>query len=149
MYRAAWLLFLFPFYSISAIINPARHHDSFLTLKPGYVRSLAQHSRNRDPGPVLPSTFRKRTNLDENWEVYVFDGPAYLPVQTAALVLTGFYLQILEQAVRNELSQTAPMQNFSYRNGNLRLSFLCRQKPLVSHSLSSASYPRTGSCPCF
>ena len=148
MYRAAWLLLVFPFRSVSAIINPIRYHESLVTIKPRFVRSLGQHSRNAVTGPVLSSTFRKRTILDEDWELYFFDGPAYLPIQTAASVLVHFYLQILEQAVRNELSQTAPLQNFSYRNGNLRLSLLCRQTPLVSHSLSSASYPRTGSCPC-
>ena len=149
MYRAAWLLLVFPFLAISYLINPLGHHDPHVTSAPRYVRSLGRHSQNKVTGPVLSSTSRKRINPDEDWEVYFVDGPAYFPIRTAALVLVRFYLEVLEQAVRNEFQQTAPMQNFSYRNGNLRLSFLCRQRPLVSHSLSSASYAYTGSCPYF
>ena len=149
MYRVAWLLLVFPFCAISVLTNSVTHHDSLVTRTPRYVRSLGQHSRNRVTGPILSSAFRKRTSLDEDWEEYFFDGPAYFPIQSAALVLVQFYLQVLDQAVRNEVSQTAPMQNFSYRNGNLQLRLLCRQAPLVSHSLSSSSYSRTRSCPSF
>ena len=114
------------------LINPIRYHESLVST-PGYVPSLGQHSRNRVTGPVLSNTLRRRTDLEGDWEVHFFDGPAYFPVESAASVLVQFYLHIMEQAVRNELSQAAPSQHFSYNRGNLRLSFLCRQGPVVSH----------------
>ena len=98
MGRAFWLLFIVSIYSYigSTLCTPT----TYCSTPGGYLgRSLHQCSaplRSSSSGDAvtvsLLNAINKRIILGDGWDILWFDGPAYLPVDTAGIVLADLYV---------------------------------------------------------
>ncbi|CAF9913601.1 MAG: hypothetical protein HETSPECPRED_001607 [Heterodermia speciosa] len=137
MHQANALLLLLSIHWIhttSALTTPTIHsyrsyHD-ITTNPPEYNPSLALHPYRKAHVSTTPNPLGKRIALGDDWDLHWIDGPAYLPIGTAATVLADFYSQVMHQALENFHAHRAPLHQLSFQTGYLSLSWHCQRTPV-------------------
>ena len=136
MHQAHGLLLLLSIFWIqttSALARPIHPYGSYydiITSPPEYSSSLVLHPYSKADSSTTSSTLGKRFALEDNWDVHWFDGPAYLPIGTAAMLFADFYTQVMQKTLENTNAGRAPLHQLSFQRGHLSQTWYCRRTPV-------------------
>ena len=127
------LLSIFWIQTTSALarpIHPYRSHRGITTSPPEYSSSLDLHPYSKADSSTSSNTLGKRIALEDGWHVHWFDGPAYVPIGTAAKVLADFYIEVMQKSLESTNAGRAPLHQLSFQSGYFSQTWYCRRTPV-------------------